>query len=253
MMIPKLSLPFGGGCISAEMSSHYDDILNEQRQKGEKLANQYIVELYNILRDEDKMPPEDCRDKIEHDCVDLWSKATIRKYLPPEVKDPKKQQAGKMGGENKKKAMLLLAQQNTAEGEGARTILAENDSDNQNKQESQTFLNELNQQLEARKPTQELYDVSKILDDKDSEIERLKQQTVELQVKMTKVANGKVMLSTDLLVKMFSELRGGRGEVKYFYLKAEDGIITGYETDITRSNSNNSNNSNTNTTIHFNQ
>jgi hypothetical protein len=93
-------------------SSHYDDILNELRQKGERLANQYIVELYNILRDEEKMPPEDCRDKIEHDCVDLWSKATIRKYLPPESKDPKKRQAGKMGG-NRKKAMLLLVQ-NTA-------------------------------------------------------------------------------------------------------------------------------------------
>jgi hypothetical protein len=103
--------------------------------------------------------------------------------------------------------------------------------------------------LEARKPTQELYDVSKMLADKDSEIERLKQEIVELKVKMTKAANGEVILSTDLLVKMFRELRGGRGEVKYFYLKAEDGIVTGYETDITRS----SNNSNTNTTIHFNQ
>src|SRR5215208_4359197 len=123
------------------MTSHYDDVLNELRQKGEKLANQYIVELYNILRDEEKMPPEDCRDKIEHDCVDLWSKATIRKYLPPESKDPKKRQAGKMGG-NRKKAMLLLAQ-NAGEGKGARTVLAENDSNNRNGQESQTFYNQL--------------------------------------------------------------------------------------------------------------
>src|SRR5215208_2409984 len=102
-------------------SSHYDEVLNELRQKGERLANQYIVELYNILRDEEKMLPEDCRDKIEHDCVDLWSKATIRKFLPPESKDPKKRQAGKMGGEEKKKAMLILVAQNTVE-EGARTI-----------------------------------------------------------------------------------------------------------------------------------
>jgi hypothetical protein len=223
-------------------SSHYDDILNELRQKGEKLANQYIVELYIILREEEKMPPEDCRDKIEHDCENLWSKATIRKYLPPESKDAKKRQAGKIGGEEKKKAILLLAE-NTGEGESARTILAENDSYEQNKQKSQTFHNQLNQQLEARQPTQELYDISKMLEDKDREIERLKQQTVELQVKMTKVTNGEVMLSTDLLVKMFSELRavgGARGkELKYFYLKAEDGIVTGYETDITRSKNNN--------------
>jgi hypothetical protein len=162
-------LAFGGGCTSSKMSSisHYDDILNELRQKGERLANQYIMELYFILRDEEKMPPEDCRDKIEHDCVDLWSKATIRKYLPPESKDPKKRQAGKMGGEEKKKAMLLLAQ-NTGK-EGARTILAENDSYEQNKEESQSFHNQLNQQLEDRQPTHELYDISKMLADKERE------------------------------------------------------------------------------------
>jgi hypothetical protein len=35
--------------------------------------------------------------------VDLWSKATIRKYLPPEAKDPKKQQADKSGGEERRR------------------------------------------------------------------------------------------------------------------------------------------------------
>ena len=152
--------------------------------------------------------------------------------------------------EKKKKAMLLLvAQQNATEGGGARINLAEIDSDNQNKQESQTFHNQLNQQLEARKPTQELYDVSKMFDEKDRIIESLKQETVRLQVKMARVANGIIKLSTDLLVKMFSESRvveagGGRGEVKYFYLKTEDGIVTGYETDITWSNDKNN-------SIHF--
>jgi predicted transcriptional regulator len=87
-----------------------------------------------------------------------------------------------------------------------------------------------------------------MLDDKDREIERLKQQTVELQVKMTKVANGIIILSTNLLVKMFNESRAGGGrEVKYFYLKAEDGVVTSYETDITRSNNKE------NATIHSNQ
>ena len=247
-MIQDILLAFRG-CITAEMSSHYEAVLYELRQKGERLANQYIVELYNILRDEEKMPPEDCRDKIEQDCENLWSRATIRKYLPPEAKDQKKRQAGKMGGENKKKAMLLLVQ-NTVE-EGARTILAEDDSDEQNEQESQTFHNQLNQQLEARKPTQELYDVSKMLDDKDRIIESLKQETVRLQVKMARLANGIIILSTDLLVKMFSESKAvegeGRKEVKYFYLKTEDGIVTGYETDIARSNNRD------NATTHFNQ
>jgi hypothetical protein len=228
--------------MSSSSSSHYDDILNELRQKGERLANQYIVELYNILRDEEKMPPEDCRDKIEHDCMDHWSKATIRKYLPPESKDPKKRQAGKIGGEQKKKAILLLAQ-NTAEG-SAITVLAENDSYDQNKQESQTFHNQLNQQLEVREPTQALYDISKMLADKDREVERLKEEREELQEKVMimKETNGEVVLSNDLLTEMFSASR----EVKFFYLKIEDGIVVSYETDITRR-------ENKNTHVHFNQ
>src|SRR5947199_5333993 len=73
------------------------------KENGERLANQYIVELYIILRDEEKLPPEDCRTKIEHDCLDLWSRATIRKYLPPEAMDPKKQIAGKISAAAKKK------------------------------------------------------------------------------------------------------------------------------------------------------
>lgn len=245
-------LAFGGGCTSSELSSisHYDNVLIELRQKGERLANQYIIELYTILRDEEKMPPEDCRDKIEHDCVDLWSKATIRKYLPPESKDSKKRQAGKVGGEEKvkkKKAMLLLITQNTAQ-EGARTVLAENDSDKQNRQESQTFHNQLNQQLGDRQLTQELYDTSKMLSDKDREIERLKHETEKLQEKVMimKGTNGEVVLSTDLLIKMFGASR--EGDAKYFYLKIEDRIVVSYETDIARSKNNNKN-----THIHFNQ
>jgi hypothetical protein len=226
-------------------SSHYDEALNELRQKGERLANQYIFELYIILRDEEKMPPEDCRDKIEHDCVDIWSKATIRKYLPPETKDPKKRQAGKMGSDKKKKALILIAH-NTTE-EGARTVLAENDSDNQNKQESWTFHNQLNQQLESREPTRELYDISKMLSDKDREIERLKQKVEDfhqdkLIIKEEVVENDiVVILSTDLLSEMFSASRreGGGREIKQFYLKAKGGIVIGYETDIIRSNNKN--------------
>ena len=138
-------------------SSHYDEVLEELRQKGQKLANQYIVELYNILKDEEKLPPEDCRVQIEHDCLDLWSRATIRKYLPPEAKDPKKQKAGKAGGEKKKELQLLAAQN------GARTNLAENVPVSQNEQESIAFQNELRQELSSRTPTPELYDTAKLL------------------------------------------------------------------------------------------
>ena len=131
--------------------------------------------------------------------------------------------------------MLLLMTQNS---EGARTVLAENDSANQNKQESQTFHNQLNQQLEARQPTQEVYDTSNMLADKDREIERLKLEIGELQDRIIEGrANGEIILSTELFMGMFSASR--EGGAKYFYLKAEDGIVTGYETDSARSNKNN--------------
>jgi hypothetical protein len=57
--------------------------------------------------------PEDCRARIERDCLDIWSKATIRKYLPEEAKDSKKQKAVKIANEMKKKkkvAALLMTQ-----------------------------------------------------------------------------------------------------------------------------------------------
>ena len=82
-----------------------------------------------------------------------------------------------------------------------------------------------------------------MLADKDIEIERLKEERVGLQ---NRVTNAELIISsTHLLTKMLSASTEGR-EVKGFYLKAEDGIVTGCETDITRSNDNN-------TTIHFNQ
>jgi hypothetical protein len=93
-------------------NKHYNELLKELKEKGKKLADQYIPNLYIILRDEEKIPPEDCRAKIEHDCLDLWSRATIRKYLPPEAMNPKKQIAGKVSTAEKKKrkaAMLVVA------------------------------------------------------------------------------------------------------------------------------------------------
>jgi hypothetical protein len=164
---------------SSNNNSHYDNVLRELKENGEKFANQYIVELYIILREEEKLPPEDCRAKIEHDCLDLWSKATIRKYLPPEAKDFKKQAAGKAGSENKKnkKALLLVSQSEN----GARINLAENNSVSQKEEEPGTsFHKELDQQLSTRTISAELLEAHKIITDKDSIIERLRKENEEL-------------------------------------------------------------------------
>jgi hypothetical protein len=208
--------------------SHYDDVLDELRQKGQKLANQYIVELYTILRDEEKLPPEDCRAKIEHDCLDLWSKATIRKYLPSEAKDSKKQKAGKMGGESKKKdkkAMLLVAQNEN----GARINLAENDSISQKEQESRTFQNELNQRLSSRTLSPELLEANKIIADKDREIEELKIK-LEEAVKQYPVRNSTpLFLPNNLAMEIYNAIRNSissSGTILQFNLEHNGEEIT---------------------------
>ena len=155
--------------------SHYEDVLNEAKEKREKLAAQYIPELYYILRDEEKLPPEDCRARIEHDCLDLWSRATIRKYLPDEAKDFKKQAAGKVGAENKKKALLLVAQTEN----GARTTLAEDDSINQKEEESRSFHKEFDRGLASRTIPPALYEARRIIEEKDREIEELNETRLQ--------------------------------------------------------------------------
>jgi hypothetical protein len=173
----------------SELGSHYDDVLEELRENGQKLANQYIVELYTILRDEEKLPPEDCRARIEHDCLDLWSRATIRKYLPPEAKDFKKRAAGKVGSENKKnkKPLLLVAQNEN----GARTDLAEIDSVNQKEEESRSFHNDLDQGLSCRTIFPELLEANRIIAERDSIIERLRKENEELLKQHNPTSHGK--------------------------------------------------------------
>ena len=201
--------------------SHYEEVLAELRQKGTMLANKYIVELYNILKDEEKLPAEDCRAMIEHDCVDLWSKATIRKYLPPEAKDPKKQKAGKIGGENKsnknKNALLLV----THSTEAARTNLAENDSISQKEQESTTFHNELDQKLSARVLSPELLESNNMIAEK-RENEELKKQIKSLKHELERITiegGFKIhRLAIDYAVRKVNEIREIYKENDYLYV-----------------------------------
>ena len=193
--------------ISNNSSSHYDGVLNELRQKGQKLASQYISELYNILRDEEKLPPVDCREKIEHDCIDLWSKATIRKYLPAEAKHAKKQKAGRAGGEKKKELQLLDAQN------GARMDLAENDFFSQKEQESRTFHNELNQQLSTRTISPELVEATKIIADKDRQIEELRKDREELLKESSMCNCGLLFLSKDLAIEICRAVSSSSGPI----------------------------------------
>jgi hypothetical protein len=208
--------------------SHYDEVLSELKEKGERVANQYILELYNILREEEKLPPEDCRAKIEHDCLYLWSKATIRKYLPLEARDPKKQVAGKVGGENKskkknKETLVIAGSErnvqstdleesrpiNQNEEDSARSILAENDSVFKKEEESRTsFLEEVDQQLSGRTLSPELLEANNIIADKDRQIEDLKKDREEMLKEYPVTSNSAVLfLPNKLAMEVYDAVR----------------------------------------------
>jgi hypothetical protein len=105
------------------MTSQYEKHLAELKSKGTALAEQYIPKLYDDLRKE-QLTPQDARERIETDCADLWSKATIRKYLPDEAKNKEAQDKARKGNAIKSEKLTK-----------ARMDLAENGSVCQKEQE----------------------------------------------------------------------------------------------------------------------
>lgn len=197
--------------------SHHDEVLQEARQKGELIANKYIFELYTILRDEEHLPPEDCRAKIQHDCIDIWSKATIRKFLPEEAKNPKKSKAGKLRAEQKKKleeeeklkkSQLIeqttdgniITTTNSSGSSGAGTNLAENDSFSREEEESRRFQGELSRQLGERTPSPELIEAMRIISSRDQRIKELEDLT---GVNSNRQTNSELYLPAKIAQKIY--------------------------------------------------
>jgi hypothetical protein len=62
----------------------YDKLLEEVRTKAEvfrSTAREYIPKMYSALRNENSnLTPEDARDRIEKDCIGIWSKRTFMGY-----------------------------------------------------------------------------------------------------------------------------------------------------------------------------
>jgi hypothetical protein len=98
--------------------------LAELRRRRTELAREYIPKLYEDLRKE-HFDGQDARAKIEEDCKGLWSKATIRKYLPDEAKNKKAQDMARKANATKSEKLTK-----------ARIDLAENSSVCQKGQES---------------------------------------------------------------------------------------------------------------------
>ena len=79
---------------------NYDELLEQARQRADAFrstAKEFIPKMYKALRDEDpNISPGDARDRIEKDCIGIWSKRTILDALPNEAKDPEKQKSGRL-------------------------------------------------------------------------------------------------------------------------------------------------------------
>jgi hypothetical protein len=79
----------------------YEELLKEVRIKLEafniRTAKKYIPKLWEALKNENpNLTRKDLRDKIEKDCLEIWSERRILEALPDEAKDQKKQKFGRL-------------------------------------------------------------------------------------------------------------------------------------------------------------
>jgi hypothetical protein len=94
--------------------SKYNELLKEIRTKAQDFfrstAKEYIPKMYFAIRNENPhLTAEDARDRIEKDCISIWSKRTILDALPDEAKDLEKQKAGRLGQKEADSAAVSAA------------------------------------------------------------------------------------------------------------------------------------------------
>jgi hypothetical protein len=92
----------------------YDVLLTEATTKAEAwraTAKDYVPRMYAALRSENSnLSRLDAKDRIQKDCINIWSRRTILDALPDEAKDPEKQKSGRLGQKKRNFAALTAAQ-----------------------------------------------------------------------------------------------------------------------------------------------
>src|ERR1051326_4756570 len=84
---------------STEEKSTYDKIIDELKNKIKVHAKEYVPRLATALMDENKeRTSSDIVEYIKKDCG-YWSRPTIERYLPDELKNKAKQEAGRARAE----------------------------------------------------------------------------------------------------------------------------------------------------------
>jgi hypothetical protein len=96
--------------------STYDDLLQKAREVAEQLrstAKEFIPKMYAALRRENSnISASDARDRIQRDCVQIWSKRTILDALPDDAKNPEKQKAARLRQKQHNSAAFAAAPTN---------------------------------------------------------------------------------------------------------------------------------------------
>jgi hypothetical protein len=94
--------------------SKFDEELEKVRTAALRTAAESVPHLYNILVTDEGRDHNDAREILYDRLQDIWSRATIRKFLPDEVKDEKKSEWGKQGREKQlEEARKLRAEQSS--------------------------------------------------------------------------------------------------------------------------------------------
>jgi hypothetical protein len=108
--------------------SEYDDILEKARKSAEQFrstAKEFIPKMYKALRNEKpNISSEDARDRIEKDCVEIWSRRTIIDALPDEAKNQEKQKAGRLRQKEHNSAAFSAAPSQQQEEEKKKIVVA---------------------------------------------------------------------------------------------------------------------------------
>jgi hypothetical protein len=221
------------------LTSHYKQVLAEARDKTDKLASEYITELYLILRDEEQRPPEDCRAIIERDCSDMWSEDTIRKYLPPETKNATRRKAGTISAEVKKKKKAKLLAATTANSGQYSAVLdsddnnyghdsvemnpTENGSVEQKEPESRTF-QEITDSRHSGNVWTEDYFLSRI-EDRHKDEKRELEEDLAMDEHVSECVSKSLLLPSELAKQIYSDVNESRtsGIIPDFELE-HDGI-----------------------------
>ena len=118
----------------------YEGLLSLARNAGTNIAKMFIPRLCEQLkREHPEMSNVDVRDNVTNDCADVWSKATIRKFMPDEYKDEVAAELARKKHEKDRLLSITSGGQQFTNENIAGTVPAEDGSDSSTEQESERF------------------------------------------------------------------------------------------------------------------